>query len=119
MSPAQRHHRRELISGLRALAAFLDSHPQVPVPRYGSVRVSMHTNYDTDASTEAEAITEVRRIAALLGTTPIAENGHHVAGIAFGSVRYEAVLVTQAAMERRAARDSYRDAIALDEIEGA
>ncbi|MEO3798278.1 hypothetical protein ABGB14_49485 [Nonomuraea sp. B10E15] len=117
MSPAQRPHRSELITGLRALAAFLDSHPKVPVPRYGTVRVAVHTNYDTDATTEAQAIAEVARIAALLGTTPTAENGHHVAGKAFGSVRYEAILITRAAMERRAARDSYRDAIALDEIE--
>ncbi|MFI7425214.1 hypothetical protein [Nonomuraea sp. NPDC049684] len=119
MSAAQHHHRRELITGLRALATFLDSHPRVPVPRYGTVRVSVHTNYDTDATTEAEAIAEVQRIAALLGTTPIVENGHHVAGIDFGTVRFEAVLITQAAMVRREALDSYRDAIALDEIEGA
>ncbi|MEU7746837.1 hypothetical protein [Nonomuraea sp. NPDC049158] len=119
MSPAQRYHRRELIAGLRTLATFLDGHPQVPVPRYGTVRVSVHTNYETDASSEVEAIAEVERIAALLGTTPTVENGHHVAGVDFGSVRYEAVLITQAAMDRRAALDSYRDAIALDEIEGA
>jgi hypothetical protein len=119
MGPAQHHHRRELIASLRTLAAFLDSHPQLPVPRYGPVRVSVHTNYDTDATTEAEAIAEVERIAALLGTTPTVEDGHHVAGAEFGSIRYEAVLVTQAAMDRRAALDSYRDAIILDEIEGA
>ncbi|WP_113700635.1 hypothetical protein [Nonomuraea lactucae] len=118
MSPAQHHRRRELIAGLRALATFLDSHPHVPVPRYGTVRVAVHTKYDTDATTEPEAIAEVERIAALLGTTPTAEDGHHVAGAEFGSVRYEAVLITQAAMERRAALDSYRDAITLDEIEG-
>lgn len=119
MSPAQSPHRSELIIGLRGLAAFLDSHPQVPVPRYGPVRVSVYTNYDTDASTEAEAIAEVERIARLLGTTPTAENGHHVAGKAFGRVRYEAILITRAAMDRRAARHSYCDAIALDETEGA
>ncbi|MGI5284876.1 hypothetical protein ACQEVF_16265 [Nonomuraea polychroma] len=119
MSTAQRHRRRELIASLRALATFLDSHPQLPVPRYGLLRVSVHTNYDTDATSEAEAIAEVERIAALLGTTPTVEHGHHIAGAEFGSVRYEAVLVTQAAMDRRAALDSYRDAIALDEIEEA
>ncbi|GIH78303.1 hypothetical protein [Planobispora longispora] len=119
MNAAQHHRRRELIAGLRALAAFLDSHPQVPVPRYGAIRVSVHTNYDTDATTEPEAIAEVERIAALLGTTPTVEGGHHVAGMEFGSVRYEAVLVTRAAMARRAALDSYSDAITLDEIEEA
>ncbi|MGP3919972.1 hypothetical protein [Nonomuraea sp. 10N515B] len=119
MNTAQRHHRSELTAGLRALATFLDSHPHVPVPKYGTVRVSVHTNYDTDASSEAEAIAEVERIAALLGTTPTVENGHHVAGAEFGSVRYEAILITQAAMARREALDSYRDAITLDDIEGA
>ncbi|GAA1630811.1 hypothetical protein GCM10009733_029480 [Nonomuraea maheshkhaliensis] len=120
MSPAQHHHRRrELIAGLRALAAFLNSNAQLPVPRYGPVRVSVYPLYDTDASTEAEAIAEVERIAALLGTTPTVQHGHHVAGVEFGRVRYQVVLITQAAMDRRAALESYRDAITLDEIEGA
>ncbi|WP_326640133.1 hypothetical protein OIE67_13675 [Nonomuraea fuscirosea] len=119
MSPAQHHHRRELIANLRALAAFLDAHPLLPVPRYGPVRVSVHPLYDTDASTEAEAIAEVERIATLLGTTPTVQHGHHVASVALGSVHYQAVAITQAAMDRRAALESYRDVIALDAIEGA
>ncbi|MEV4020618.1 hypothetical protein AB0J35_60095 [Nonomuraea angiospora] len=119
MSPAQRHRRRDLIAGLRTLAAFLDNHSQVPVPRYGTVRVSVHTLYDTDATTETEAIAEVGRVAALLGVTPTIQRGHHVACAAFGAVCYEALHVTDAAMARIQARDSYRDAITLDEIEGA
>ncbi|MEU4235512.1 hypothetical protein AB0F17_65575 [Nonomuraea sp. NPDC026600] len=119
MSPAQRHHRRELITSLRALATFLDSHPQLPVPRYGQVRVLVHTLYETDATTEAEAIAEVERVAALLGVAPTVEHGHHVVCVELGVLCYEVLHVTQAAMVRRHALDSYRDAITLDEIEGA
>jgi hypothetical protein len=120
MSPAQHHqHRRELIASLRTLAAFLDANPLLPAPRYGPVRVSVHPLYDTDASTEAEAIAEVERIAVLLGTTSTVQHGHHVASVEFGNVRYQAVAITQAAMDRRAALESYCDVITLDAIEGA
>ncbi|MGW4966063.1 hypothetical protein ACWEPL_53345 [Nonomuraea sp. NPDC004186] len=54
-----------------------------------------------------------------MGVTPAIQGGHHVAGATFGAVCYEALHVTQAAVARRQALDSYRDAITLDEIEGA
>ncbi|MFG6195419.1 hypothetical protein [Nonomuraea sp. JJY05] len=119
MSPAQHHYRRELITSLRALATFLDSHPQLPVPRYGPVRVVVHTLYDTDATTEAQAIAEVEQVATLLGVTPTVQHGHHAVCVEFGVVRYKVLHVTQAAMARHDALDSYRDVITLDEIEGA
>ncbi|MFC4007957.1 hypothetical protein ACFOY2_12040 [Nonomuraea purpurea] len=111
-------HRERLIADLRGLADLLDKNPHLPVPKYG-VRVSVHPRYDTDATSEAEAIAEVERIAALLGVATRAEDGQHVAWADFGTVSYEAVVVTQAAMDRRNARDSYRDCISTDPPMGA
>ncbi|GIH79813.1 hypothetical protein [Planobispora longispora] len=111
--------RNRLIADLRGLAEFLERHPEVPVPRYGSVRMSVYPLYDTDATTEAEAIIEVARIATLLGVPLRVEHGHHVARADFGTVCYEAILITQAARDRRAAQDSYRDNISTDPPVGA
>ncbi|TYB56818.1 hypothetical protein FXF51_42695 [Nonomuraea sp. PA05] len=112
-------HRSRLIADLRGMADFLDMNPQLPVPRYGSVRVSVHPRYDTDALTEAEALAEVERIAALLGVPIRAKNGHHIACVDFGLVSYEAVLITQTAMDRADARDSYRHSMSTDPPSGA
>ncbi|MEV4371315.1 hypothetical protein AB0J71_29880 [Nonomuraea sp. NPDC049637] len=112
MTPEAR--RGQLIADLHGLADYLDRHPEVPIPRYGPVRVSVHPIYDTEATTEAEAIAEVERIAGLLGVPLRVENGHHIACANFGAVSYEAVLITQAAMDRRAAQDSYCNNISPD-----
>jgi hypothetical protein len=112
-------HRGRFVEALRGLADFLTRNPQLPVPRFGPVRVSVHPLFDTDAVTEADALAEVERIAALLGVPLRDEAGQQVACLDFGLVAYEAVLVTQAAMDRRAARDSYRDCISTDPPSGA
>jgi hypothetical protein len=78
------------------------------------VRISVHPLYDTDATTEVDAIAEIERIAALLGVPARVEHGHHVACADFGMVSYEALVVTQAAMDLHNARDSYRDCISTD-----
>ncbi|MEV0383396.1 hypothetical protein [Nonomuraea sp. NPDC050643] len=106
--------RDRLIADLRGLADFLDRNPGLPVPRYGPVSIRVHPQYDTDATTEAEALVEVERIAALLGVTTRVEYGQHVACANFGTVAYEAILVTRAARDRRDAQDSYRDCVFTD-----
>lgn len=111
--------RARLIADLHGLADFLEKHPEIPVPKYGPVSVRVHPLYDTDATNEAEAIAEVERIAALLGVTPRVEYGQHVACVDFGAVAYEAILVTRAARDRRAAQDSYRECISTDPPIGA
>ncbi|MEV0619326.1 hypothetical protein AB0I81_38830 [Nonomuraea sp. NPDC050404] len=98
-------HRDRLIADLRGLADFLARNPELPVPRYGPVSVRVHPRYDTNATTEAEALAEVERIAALLGVTTRAEYGQHVACADFGTVAYEAILVTRAARDRRDSAD--------------
>ncbi|MEQ4719378.1 hypothetical protein [Nonomuraea sp. B19D2] len=111
--------RDRLITDLHGLADFLARNPQLPVPRYGPVSIRVHARYDTDATTEDEAIAEVERIAALLGVPTRVEYGQHVACADFGTVAYEAILVTQSWKDRRAAQDSYRDNISTDPPMGA
>ncbi|WP_157253266.1 hypothetical protein [Nonomuraea typhae] len=119
MSPVQRIDRRELINGLRALAALLDTNPQVPVPRYSDTTMSIYTRYETGATNDGEAIAEVHRIAALLGTTVTVNDGHHFTRVSFGPVGYEARMITRERMTLHAARTSYCDVISLDGDEGA
>jgi hypothetical protein len=56
-------HRTTAIAGLRALADFLETRPEVPLGSYVSVNVQ-HSVLD---GTDAEKIAEVRRIAEVLG----------------------------------------------------
>lgn len=107
--------RTRVIADLRSLADYLETHPQVPVPRLGYVRMSVHPLYDTDAATEAEAIAEVERVAALLHIPITVENGHHVATMEFGTVSYDLTVVTDEAHVRSQARRSYENAIVLDQ----
>ncbi|MEO3876666.1 hypothetical protein ABGB18_48615 [Nonomuraea sp. B12E4] len=111
--------RGRLIADLRGFADFLERNPELPIPKFRPVRMSVHPRYDTDVATEVEAIAEVERIAALLGVVPRTDEGQHVACVNFGMVTYEAVLVTQAAMDRRDALDSYRSSISTDPPSGA
>ncbi len=107
-------HRDRLIADLRGMADFLDQHPQLPVPRFGPVRVSVHPRYNTADTTETEALAEVERVAALLGVTPQVKAGQHVVAVKLGMTEYEVVLVTQAAIDRDKARNSYRNSISTD-----
>jgi hypothetical protein len=68
---ADRTQRAKLISGLRALAEFLENHENVPVPAWADVMV-----FPADAS-DKEQRREIDRIAALIGTdTTESISGH-------------------------------------------
>lgn len=91
---------RDLISGLRALADFLEVHPDLPRPLTVEVAV-----YPTEAD-DAAMCTGVDRIAAKLG--PSVERsgprrGLYSAGIRFGPVQYRTVAVLEEARKRFAA----------------
>jgi hypothetical protein len=107
--------RTRVITDLRSLADYLAAYPQIPVPRLGCIRISVHPLYDTDAATESEAIAEVERVAALLNVPVTVEGGHHVATKEFGTVSYEVTVVTEEAHARSRARRSYENAIVLDQ----
>jgi hypothetical protein len=86
--------RAALCQGLRSLADFLESHPELPPP-YG-VEASPHLD-----GTDAEDRAEVDRIAAILGsgTTVNSAGTHYETERFFGDrVHYRAVAITEAEM---------------------
>jgi hypothetical protein len=99
--------RHQTITGLRALADFLEANPAVPVCEYGQ-DYNLHVRAETDAS----AVAEVDRIAALLGS-PVrddtARGGHYSVVKTFGRISYRAVHIPSRAVADHEARMSYRD----------
>ncbi|MGW7478640.1 hypothetical protein ACWGH8_08670 [Nonomuraea muscovyensis] len=103
------HDRTALITGLRALAAFLEANPEIPVTL---PRVVLHQfpEHGTDADMRAQ----VDKVAALLGTEIDPHHstyGHYSTRLDFGPVRYDYTAILAAARARHAADDSYRGSI--------
>lgn len=90
MSYANADERSRLIAGLRALAAFLQDHPDVPAPRWADLYV--FPPRDADEQMRAE----IDQIAARIGTvvTDDANHGHYAASRHFGPVQYRAVAIS-------------------------
>jgi hypothetical protein len=80
--------RDQLTAGLRQVADYLDTHPDIPAAPYGwELLVSTHRTTDVDG------IAEVDRIAAVLGVPVedgIADGGHYAAIKTFGPITYQA-----------------------------
>jgi hypothetical protein len=97
--------RCSLISGLRALAGFLEDHPEVPAPRWADVLVFPPGSTDRDARTAVDAI------AVLIGSEvadETAAGGHYTATRHFGPVQYRAVAIPTRA-RKAATRQSGRE----------
>ncbi|NVI88065.1 hypothetical protein [Actinomadura sp. BRA 177] len=104
--------RQQTITGLRALADFLEANPAVPVEEYGHNLILSVRNMD-----DASAAALVDRTAALLGvevTDDTHWGGHYTATRAFGRITYRIVHIPEQARAASRARDSYRDSITLD-----
>jgi hypothetical protein len=87
--------REEVVRGLRALADFLEAHPDLPAPWHIPASASISGSDDAERA-------EVDRIAAILGVPATAnERGtHYGAERDFGGgVKYEATAITQAHMD--------------------
>ncbi|MGW4644515.1 hypothetical protein ACWEN6_38765 [Sphaerisporangium sp. NPDC004334] len=99
------------INGLRDLADFLDTNPDIPIPN------SALTAYYYPRGTDEEICDQVAHVARVLGADvdprDLAE-GHFSAGIAFGVAEYKAVGLLASSRARWAARRSYEDSITLD-----
>jgi hypothetical protein len=81
--------RAALISGLRALADYLESHPEVPAPAYPVV----HTFPAAGEWPQMRA--EIDATAARLGVNAhLTGGGHYVAVRFFGPVEYQAVAIS-------------------------
>lgn len=113
MRYADMNQRPRLIAGLRALAAFLEAHPEVPAPH--GAEISVFTRGTDDAMRA-----EVDRIAALAGSQINAEDlsrGHYRTEKDFGPVSYSAIAILKAARARHNALMSYSDAVIPDTTE--
>jgi hypothetical protein len=105
--------RTEVTAGLRQLADYLDTHPDIPVAIYGwDLLIQAHGDNDTAKSTELD------RIAAILGV-PVdhksAEGGHYTAVRSFGPITYHAYYVTARAKAAYQAYMTYADAVIPDD----
>lgn len=89
VSYANADERGRLIAGLRALAAFLQDHPDVPAPRWTDVYVFPPRGADEQMRAEID------QIAARIGAEPTddAAYGHYAAARLFGPVQYRAVAI--------------------------
>nr|WP_055504221.1 hypothetical protein [Nonomuraea pusilla] len=101
--------RTDLINGLRALAAFLEANPAIPV-HLPNVTLNQFPKQGPDD----EMCAEVDKVAALLGTEINPRHlpyGHYSTGLSFGPVRYDFTAILAAAHARHHADDSYRGCI--------
>jgi len=91
VSYANADERGRLIAGFRALAAFLQDHPDVPAPRWADAWVFPPHGADE------EMRAEIDQIAARIGAeaTDNATYGHYAASRHFGPVQYRAVAISQ------------------------
>jgi hypothetical protein len=89
MTYASATERQAFISGLRALAGFLEENPEVPAPVNTSVLVFPPHASDAENRREIDAIAS--RIGSGTRTTPA--YGHYVTSRAFGAVGYRAVAI--------------------------
>jgi hypothetical protein len=103
--------RSNFITGLRQLADYLDTHPDVPVPPYGD-RIDVHAD-----STDNGGKAQVDAMAEKLGT-PVqddtAEGGHYRTVREFGSIAYVVVAIPDVSYARYLAHNSYRDCVDPD-----
>jgi hypothetical protein len=96
--------RTEFITGLRDLATYLETHPGVPVPAFGT-SIDLHA-----AATDDGGRGQVAHIAAQLGTTVTDDTrrgGHLTATRQFGPVAYTVVSIPATVMAAHHAPDSY------------
>lgn len=105
--------RTAFINGLLDLAAFLEAHPNLPVPPY--ITVYYFPNQDSDAAQSAE----IDQIAPVLGSNinqESASRGHYATSRMFGPIEYRAVAVLAAARARHEAESSYHGCIQPDPV---
>lgn len=111
MSTLDAAERAAFIDGLVALARFLDEHPDILVPSYGSkIYVSTHGTDEEDERTVDQA-------AAVLGVAASWDRTrtHYDVSRSFGPVEYEVGSITSEHMARYRAHQSYADAVEPDE----
>ncbi len=110
--------RAAFIAGLLDLACYLESHPDVPVQRYGQA-ITLHTGFELphDGTWEDE-FRALKAFAHAIGvdvTESRDGSGHFYASRSFGPIKYEACAISPAAHVRFTAKESYCGSIRLDD----
>jgi hypothetical protein len=106
--------RAALIKGLRALASFLEAHPDVPVPpAYHEITV----HYFPPDGTDDEQRAAVDAVASALGTTAgdPEDCGYYETERVFGPVVYKALAISHQRRALHAAWASYSGAVSVDD----
>lgn len=104
-------YRQAFIAGLHDLACYLASHPAVPVPRHGTEILL------SAASTDGGGCAQVNQFARQLGVTPeddLAYSGHYGAVRSFGPVGYRMTAISDHAIARYRAADTYYGCVTPD-----
>jgi hypothetical protein len=105
--------RDRVIGELRDLADFLEERPEIPVPpSYASTYFRVFA-----AGTDQEKYAQVDYLSTLLGTSVtdgLAEGGHYIVIVPFGSLKYQFVAIPKETAERehppdRASRTAIRE----------
>jgi hypothetical protein len=100
--------RAAFVDGLRALADFLATHGELPLPNDSDVTVY------TDGTDDAKRA-EVDRIARYLGVAPGHHQGLYKALRKFGPVAYQAVVLPEASLAATRALMSYSGSVEPEE----
>ena len=103
--------RKAFITGLRDLADYLARHPTVAIPPHGTEILL------SASSTDDGGCAQVDRFARQLGVpvqNSLACSGHYAAARSFGPVRYRMVAISDHAMARYHAADSYYGCVTPD-----
>ena len=103
--------RQVFITGLRDLADYLDRHPAVAIPAHGTEILL------SAASADDCGCAQVDRFARQLGVpveNDLAFDGHYRAARSFGPVGYRMTAISDHAMARYHAADSYHGCVVPD-----
>ncbi|RKS04958.1 hypothetical protein DFP74_0538 [Nocardiopsis sp. Huas11] len=85
--------RARIIGDMRALADFLEAHPELPISPHTSLEVTYFPRTDDDRA----AFAEVAQAGALLGRMPGWEGEHYLVEHRAGAGRYRAVAIPERA----------------------
>ncbi|GAA1623488.1 hypothetical protein GCM10009733_020150 [Nonomuraea maheshkhaliensis] len=105
--------RAKVINGLRDLADFLETHPDIPISPYKRT-VPRVTLFYFAQGTDEQMRTDIDRIASALGTSIRRQDlkaGHYGTSISFGPVTYDAVGILAWARAQYEADRSYSGCI--------
>jgi len=102
--------RDAFITGLFALAVYLEAHPEVPVPRYGTDILVGVRDIEDGGTTDIESAAAA--LDAPVSTDPAGNGrGGSETRRSFGPVGYKVFSLTKASMARHHAEASYRGCV--------